>query len=104
MNSFSKTPLTSDDTKELFDPHAGIDPAEELLHVVSPALQDGTIRLSHCPLVTAVSCGTGRPPDVHIAHLTSEDSAYPAQHLIQPLFMEKREINHDENALRKYAY
>lgn len=32
---------TSNDTEELLNPHVDVDPAEELVHVAPPLLQDG---------------------------------------------------------------
>ena len=84
----SQGPLTSDDAEELLDPHAGVDPAKELLHVMAPTLQDGTARLTHCPLSTAASCAAGHPTYIHLA---GKDSTHPAQHLIQPLLKMGRE-------------
>lgn len=34
--------LTSNDAEKLLDPHVDVDAAEELLHMTTPALEDGT--------------------------------------------------------------
>ena len=46
LNKPEVSRLTSDDAEELFDPHVDVDPAEELVHVAPPLLQDGAGRLA----------------------------------------------------------
>lgn len=79
--------LTSNNTKELLDPHVDVDPTEELVHVTSPLLQD---RASMPSILQ-----TGKPGNAGIAGsrlcpisscLTSKHFAQPAQHQLQPLF------------------
>lgn len=46
-------PLTSDNTEKLLNPHVDVDPAEELVHVAPPLLQDGAGRLAGLQIVEA---------------------------------------------------
>lgn len=79
-NNHTVFPLTSDNTEELLDPHVDIDPAEELVHVAPPLLQDGAGRLAH---LEAGSAGS-RYGAVSV-RLACKHFAQPAQHELQPL-------------------
>lgn len=80
-------PLTSDDTEELLDPHVDIDPAEELVHVTPPLLQDGAGRLAR---LEAGNAGrAGRRYGAVFVRLAREHFAQPAQHQLQPLLTRK---------------
>ena len=74
--------LTSDDAEELLDPHVDIDPAEELVHVTSPALQRRICRPR--PLAGPAHTGACSNP------ITRKNSTEPAQHQLQPLGEEER--------------
>lgn len=65
---------TSDDAEELFDPHVDVDPAEELVHVASPLLQDG-----------GGSLDAGSTSMTVAVRLAGKHFAEPAQHQLQPL-------------------
>lgn len=79
--------LTSDDTEEFLDPHVDVYPAEELVHVAPPLLQDGAGRLE---AGSTGSTGTnGRRLGSVSAGLTGENFTQPTQHQLQPLFTQK---------------
>lgn len=75
--------LTSDNTEELLDPHVDVDPAEELVHVAPPLLQDGAGRLTGLEARNAGS--TGSRYGAVSARLACKHFAQPAQHQLQPL-------------------
>lgn len=68
MSSFVIECVTSDDAEQLLDPHVDVDPAEKLVHVTPPLLQEGA--------------GGGGVVSVGI---TGKDFTEPPQHQLQPL-------------------
>ena len=83
--------LTSNDTEELLDPHVDVDPAEELVHVAPPLLQDGAGRLAGLHAGNTGNTGnTGNAGSSYVSvRLTCKHFAEPAQHQLQPLLTQK---------------
>lgn len=87
-HSFS---LTSDNTEKLLNPHVDVDPAEELVHVAPPLLQDGAGRLAGLQTGEAgIDGSTGYRYRAVFARLACKHFAQPAQHQLQPLLTQNR--------------